>query len=563
MADVAGNLRGVGHVGVAPSSSQFFHHDIYDFNARARPGRLNGYHGRGTSLERTEKERRVQILPNGEYVSNVGDTALASPPAPDPDRSPAPADLIAKNPPTEGVRATYRAWRYPLTNVPAEKAWSINEPGDDDDQGGRVEKLISDAMAGVEPNNRSRKASHSLGFFKEGLPEDKSKKREARGRGRPKEVPSPVKPSRGQDMGKKLPDSYTRDPVQRAQVTDIPSENGRRPSVEGGRPASVPASTPSVLDFALASGPSTKTGYFDLAIDTEVPREARALPAQLLAEIRKHHNLTPGATKGTSFSRSLPVTESERPKDEDNGSEVKSVKSSERNEEDNSDGAELSPVKSADDEDESGEEQISSALFLPHQSSRDSPEGDDNVFESVPDRRADDRRSTDVSNLQRWLEQYEVPSRDLSQKDSRSRPVPIPSPARVKPPSSYAGRGSVASESGDVSGAEQEIPDDSGYTTAGEELVDDPDLTPVGSVKPDGYVSSWSTRTAIDEVPDPKRPLEAIELIPYRHQVGGHTTMWRFSKRAVCKQLTNRENEFYEKVERYHPQLLKFLPRFV
>jgi inositol-hexakisphosphate kinase len=52
-------------------------------------------------------------------------------------------------------------------------------------------------------------------------------------------------------------------------------------------------------------------------------------------------------------------------------------------------------------------------------------------------------------------------------------------------------------------------------------------------------------------------------LIPYRHQVGGHTTLWRFSKRAVCKQLTNRENEFYETVEHYHPQLLKFLPRFV
>jgi inositol-hexakisphosphate kinase len=39
--------------------------------------------------------------------------------------------------------------------------------------------------------------------------------------------------------------------------------------------------------------------------------------------------------------------------------------------------------------------------------------------------------------------------------------------------------------------------------------------------------------------------------------------MWRFSQRAVCKQLNNRENEFYEKVEHYHPKLLKFLPRYV
>ncbi len=30
----------------------------------------------------------------------------------------------------------------------------------------------------------------------------------------------------------------------------------------------------------------------------------------------------------------------------------------------------------------------------------------------------------------------------------------------------------------------------------------------------------------------PKQPLDAIELIPYKHQVGGHTTLWRFSKKG-------------------------------
>jgi len=29
----------------------------------------------------------------------------------------------------------------------------------------------------------------------------------------------------------------------------------------------------------------------------------------------------------------------------------------------------------------------------------------------------------------------------------------------------------------------------------------------------------------------------------------------------VCKQLNNRENEFYETIERYHRDLLPFLPR--
>jgi hypothetical protein len=60
-----------------------------------------------------------------------------------------------------------------------------------------------------------------------------------------------------------------------------------------------------------------------------------------------------------------------------------------------------------------------------------------------------------------------------------------------------------------------------------------------------------------------RRPLEAIELIPYKHQVGGHTTLWRFSRRAVCKQLNNRENEFYEIIESHHRDLLPFLPRYV
>ncbi|KAF2093064.1 SAICAR synthase-like protein, partial [Rhizodiscina lignyota] len=53
-----------------------------------------------------------------------------------------------------------------------------------------------------------------------------------------------------------------------------------------------------------------------------------------------------------------------------------------------------------------------------------------------------------------------------------------------------------------------------------------------------------------------------VELKPYDHQVGGHSTVYRFSRRAVCKQLNNRENVFYETVERSHPELLDFLPRY-
>jgi inositol-hexakisphosphate kinase len=566
----AGDGRGAGLLAGAPSSPPFPGHDRHDIGSlpTSHRDRFHRSRGRGTSLERTEKERRVQVSPQGAYVNNAGDTALASPPAPR--RTPTPSDVIAKNPPTEGVRATYRAWRYPLPGVAAEKAWSIGERGNDSDQGGRVEKLISEAMAGIEPNNRSRKASHSLGFFKEGLPEDRSNKREVRGRGRSKEGLSPAKGSRGLESGKKPgQDTHERDQVQQIRRSDIlaDEEHPSSSTVEVARPVSLPPPKQATLSLTSdpANGLSQEEGYFDVSDDVEaIPKEqVRTMPAQLLAEIRKHHNLTPGATKGTSFSRSLPVTESERLKDEDDRQEVKSATSSQKDEESNGDGAELAQVKSTDDEDESGEEQISSALFLPHQSSHDSPERERTVFESVAVPHANDQRHLDASNVQQWLEQYEVPSRDLAKKESNSRAMPMPSPVRVKQPSTYTEKESVVPEPGAVPGVDQEIANDSGYTAGGEDLSDDHELIPVGSLKPESQIPSGQNRQVSDEQQDPKRPLEAIELIPYRHQVGGHTTMWRFSKRAVCKQLSNRENEFYEKVERYHPQLLKFLPRFV
>jgi inositol-hexakisphosphate 5-kinase len=59
------------------------------------------------------------------------------------------------------------------------------------------------------------------------------------------------------------------------------------------------------------------------------------------------------------------------------------------------------------------------------------------------------------------------------------------------------------------------------------------------------------------------KPRNKVVLEPYKHQVGGHSTIFRFSKRAVCKQLNNRENEFYERIEQRHPDMLKFLPMYI
>jgi len=91
----------------------------------------------------------------------------------------------------------------------------------------------------------------------------------------------------------------------------------------------------------------------------------------------------------------------------------------------------------------------------------------------------------------------------------------------------------------------------------------DVDITPRPGRKP------WSDEVEKDKYPRHRynhrktadAPLGAVELKPYKHQVGGHTALFRFSKKAVCKSLSNRENEFYEAVETRHPELLRFLPR--
>lgn len=65
-----------------------------------------------------------------------------------------------------------------------------------------------------------------------------------------------------------------------------------------------------------------------------------------------------------------------------------------------------------------------------------------------------------------------------------------------------------------------------------------------------------------DEIEEIKYPL-AVELQPFKNKVGGHTAIFKFSHRAVCKALVNRENKWYETIELKHPELLKFMPKYI
>ncbi|KAL3229029.1 Inositol hexakisphosphate kinase 1 [Nakaseomyces bracarensis] len=74
--------------------------------------------------------------------------------------------------------------------------------------------------------------------------------------------------------------------------------------------------------------------------------------------------------------------------------------------------------------------------------------------------------------------------------------------------------------------------------------------------------SSEVSETDEDEENRKEYPL-AVELKPFTNNVGGHTAIFRFSKRAVCKALVNRENKFYENIELNHQELLPFMPRYI
>lgn len=65
-----------------------------------------------------------------------------------------------------------------------------------------------------------------------------------------------------------------------------------------------------------------------------------------------------------------------------------------------------------------------------------------------------------------------------------------------------------------------------------------------------------------DDEDDREYPL-AVELKPFTNKVGGHTAIFRFSKRAVCKALVKRENRWYETMELTNHKLLEFMPRYI
>lgn len=452
---------------------------------------------------------------------------------------------------------------------------------------GRVEKRIEATLAKAEPasNTRSRKSSHILGLFKENTASQEIRKTQEKARVGSAVVEDDVVPgsigAENEHSNCKQHDGYNRPSVESAPARgqtdpsffDGKDSLGKVDSIQQFRRKSSAASLTSGPLFDI-SNESQNLGNNSVSSPRAAPDDQAQdvgdmshfdIPQPLREEIRTHHNLAAPlherfrgpSNKATSADPGLGDTDShDRSQLLADSSDDHQVASS---------AGKVGEPEEDDEEEESDKEQISSALYYPHQAPSPSGLEDGNIddaslFEESQDT-GEDRKST--SPLPNHCDNN-IPSEDVDitlQSRNKSRYLHGDlQKSWIHPPEAISAN---ATESGTSSASESEYEsfDESARSAAGEygSLTDEAETTPTATP----IAHNQLVKPRLRKVRRPTTaPLGAVELKPYNHQVGGHTTVFRFSKRAVCKQLSNRENEFYEVVEREHPELLKFLPRY-
>ncbi|KGO74394.1 Inositol polyphosphate kinase [Penicillium italicum] len=391
---------------------------------------------------------------------------------------------------------------------------------------GRVDSSIEANLPNAEPasNVRSRKSSHYLGLFKENTNSSPDRKRRE-DRGRPQDETLELR-DRNMDYEQELhrseQESTLRKSISLSALDDTPSFQ-----------LPPPAETPQTLHG-----------------DEPSKRRPTALPRSLLEEIRNFH-LTPGGSHGSSFSKSIPTQYSERSRDyfqKDSHVEVSPSDSFEQEER----GSGQFGVE------EEENEQISSAVYFPHE--RTVPDGVDGL-QQFPDGPLD-VQSVQLPAAEKGHELMLVPQERSDSPEKEISHVDI----------SFRSKNESKILYGDIHSPRENVPEKLGTISESGDSICDSEIEPQSADESihsaDEAENLSATPTQRSQLlsrskPPPPGPLGAVELKPYRHQVGGHTTVFRFSRRAVCKQLNNRENEFYERIEQRHPDMLVFLPKYI
>lgn len=453
---------------------------------------------------------------------------------------------------------------------------------------GRVEKRIEATLAEAEPaaNARSRKSSHILGLFKENTAS--------------KEI------RRGQDKSKSSPEIY-RDDLQvdrsgsdrnhtslkgfdgyhspnlehnakRALIGSSAFGCTQNPDAAGGIVAVCPmgeknrklstgaATSRSLSNISghLQNGSSNAVFKLTLLQADSPPEHGDITHSNTPPRpIEDQHTLVTLA-RGNSGPRQNITTKSVDTYKENSAPLCKECKvlAHPLNDSNASDLAERAIVEPLEEYDEESE-QISSALYFPHQSP--SPDALDDVNIENTGQCEDspgDTEQPESAALSTQSRESENGSENVDitlQSRNSSRYLHGDLHNSWIPPKEPAFARSAEIGISSASESEYESLDDSARSAAGEysSLTDEAETTPNATPIPNPLPKARARKSRRA----PTAPIGAVELKPYSHQVGGHTTVFRFSKRAICKQLSNRENEFYEVVERVHPELLKFLPR--
>jgi inositol-hexakisphosphate kinase len=499
-----------------------------------------------------------------DHASHSGMSLLARPSEP---RSATPGTHFDSRGPAEGEgpRAKYRSWREGYSSLRASVS-SDSRRSRSGDNLAHIDKKIQANLPKDAPavTARSRKSSQYLGLFKEKDSPEEQRRREGK-----------AKEWTDNDDGSKA----LATPPPFAWIND---ENSFAATREGSNDHSI-AEEPELIDPVDGAEndehpyeetiPVAASGRAN--VDNDVAGEKRAKPAskltdeqvqsassRVMREMRNRHDIeldsdveklllrtsSSRRVTGSGFTSPKPRTPVEEP----------AVFLSEGSDTSNQ------PLPGTDEDDESEHEQISSAFYYPHRQVIPEPD-----LESILGPLEGERTPTEATS------ELPIATRDHlpSVEEEQMQPVTEPKDAEIEialksEAENQVLHGELPLSSSAVPTSTTGYASSHDYGTHSESELDSHDESSRSAF---GYNSSDNDEHATTQYASTPRqhhdyykqraPLGAVELKPYDHQVGGHSTVYRFSRRAVCKQLNNRENEFYETVEREHPELLEFLPR--
>lgn len=302
------------------------------------------------------------------------------------------------------------------------------------------------------------------------------------------------------------------------------AEDDQEPQDRDGSAESLKVSRPSVEKDVEAVEDGNR-------VTVSAKRMSQQLPLGLLEEIRNHHHLAPGQARKIPYAKAAPSRDVDR------------VRSLDRD------------LKEAEDE-ESDREHISSATYFPHQGVvlGDSPTDEPDA----PKRPKTEAGPVKKPEQKKGGEDVQIALRRDDTSDCLHGDLSL-----TREPSAH----DLETQGKHAQARERLLSDseyESGYSTGeyDSQVSDEEELTPTATPTSKSHLAQQKrSQERRHSHPQPPAPVGAVELKPYRHQVGGHTTVYRFSRRAVCKQLNSKENMFYETVERHHPELLGFMPR--